>query len=381
MTSSIFDTELADKKIQNTGVNILDLGFDQIQNTKEGYFAVVGEGLYNRVFDLYHVYYPEAVIKKAWNYDYLLFDSKSTYRKLMGWSKPEEVIRFLQVRWENSTVDKWAQYLNYVFCYIPKEAVDKTASVDARFFKRGALIQTMPNCAVPLENPEGADLIKIKSLIYIPSYGVYDFAVKDVLGADIFLDNNKISGSARLYRGLHRISIDMKIVPGKNPVIVWKKPFDRMPLAIGREYFVNSDKIFGLMGNYYDKSGLVYSQLEAQPLKRFVYFDKEAPFKHNPNINKFIWTGLIQIRESGNYLFLLENLVSDNDVVIDGKKAFSKTGDKSAQAPLYLSKGRHAINITVAVNGNLLDSQPVRLKMKNEKQDIYWVPDYTYFER
>ncbi|HRQ44160.1 MAG TPA: glycosyltransferase family 39 protein [Candidatus Goldiibacteriota bacterium] len=375
---SMINSFFGDKKINVRSINAEVLDIPRINRTSDKFYALIGEEHFNKYFGIYGEYYEGVNIKRDWNYHYLLVNEKSTYKNSVNLGfRREDVLRYILGKGCPVYFDCNSMRMNYMYCLIPKESIEKSNSLAAVFYGNGSKIRGFESSKNPISLPSNASEARLKGLIYIPDYDTYSFGATGSSSAIVYIDGIRADTQRKLYRGLHRYSASITKKEGATPALTWKKGLGQYE-AIPAEYFLNSDKLFGLQADFYGPKGLVYSQLDSVPLKR-MYKDENSIYLRFPDLTRFTWKGNIEILESGKYTFKIEN---KNDCVlnIDGRAVYSKKGDAETFNEISLGRGKHALSADIKMQPTYF-YEPVAIKMKQEGKSLFMQPDFSYFKR
>ncbi len=330
---------------------------------------IIGESIYAGSLGYFLNYFPDARIEKGWNYNYFVYgDPETAPGDNYGWEEPGKVITNIRNVWLNKRFGKAVPYAGFVLCRLPYENVRELYGLKTDFYSGMEIISTEKFYKNTVIFPARAERAVMKGLVEAPGYGDYYLFVEGVKGARVFLDGNIHNSAEKLYKGLHRIRINMNPSLRKRAVIMWEKKNEpAKPIPV--KYLIDSDEITGLMARYKDKGEVVHRGVE--PIMQFnnFFYQGRPGLKCKNNICAVEWSGKIIIEQPGDYLFDLrvpwEGEVSINNEKVCLKEKYSRPVINK----ISLNKGKHPIKIeTIAAQ----DEASTRLMYKKSGQDMYF---------
>ncbi|MCX8093833.1 MAG: glycosyltransferase family 39 protein [Candidatus Goldbacteria bacterium] len=306
--------------------------------------SISGEGIYYRMFPIYREYFPNAEIDIIWDTNFWQFDKNSDLKYCYEWKYPDKTID-LNIEFEWFYVyDPMVRFVKIVRAEIPAEDIKNTFCLKGEFYKNNIKIKE-ENIKLPLnlENNE-FDKIVINGLVDIPVYGEYEF-ISDVNNWKLNIDGLAVNKKIELYKGLHRIKIIIDKNNKQSFNLKWKNNKMESFENISEKFFINSDKIFGLLAVYKVNGNIIYKEL--QPMVNYrLYHQRARPADQiaDPKEHEIEWSGYININQDDIYEFKLHNL-NDAKIFIDEKVVFIKEESQEKIIPVRLTKGKKKIKI------------------------------------
>ena len=232
-------------------ISLLEL--NTLYNDKKMGVLIVGEGIYKDYVNIYKEYFPNAVITRKWN-------------PLYEGSNPERHYVFK---------DKEEPALYYASVEIPYSDIQALYSIKASLRKKTGAVEEikLQNAIVPSAGLESASL---KVLLDIPYAGNYRLSC-DGASADFVLDGRPVSGFVNLYKGLHRLTVNLSGFNKAEAYISWEIEGKGRTSPIPINYFINSQKIFGLLGEYTLAGNAISTQLDSTLCFRNYFFQSRVP--------------------------------------------------------------------------------------------------------
>jgi 4-amino-4-deoxy-L-arabinose transferase-like glycosyltransferase len=257
------------------------------------------EGLYNKVVEIVKEYIPDAKIERHWDFYSDIKNKKYFYR----------------------IYDEFEPNLLFISVKIPEESLKLFHTLNVKYYKGMNIIGDIKinQAEIPILNE--AEKIEINSMIDLPYYSNYKFYCEGIKDYDLYLDGVKILNEKKYAAGLHKIKIIVKIEKPQNLIIKWECQEYGLNGKIPTEYFVNSEKIFGLKAEYYIDGEKVSEQIDPIITHRVYYMASRIKAKKWQNKHEIIWSGKIFI-PSEVITYLLDTEF-DSKIEIDNKEIFS----------------------------------------------------------
>lgn len=352
--------------------NDVDLGLLELSafyNNEGKDVLVIGEGVYRKFFDIYKEYFPGCITGKKFNADTWLYSGAPGYKNLYGWHNPDNVMKWLREKAGVGEVSAAQfRYISFMYARVPYADIKELFSID---LKSGGAKERIYDTQFAAKNRTG---VEITSLVEIPDYGKYQFAVEGTGSYSVAVDGDATYAGKKLYKGLHRIKIN--ISGEKAPVlrILWKKEngaSEQVPV----KYFINSDKIFGLMARYNRNNSRVYEELE--PMMAYNTYGV-IPRPYIPACGDDCIarkTGYINIDTDGYYSFYLMTFRNTKVDIAGGVVAEGIGEEKSAKPERFYKKGTYPI--TIEMDAKNWES-PVVLMYRKKGSALYAEVPHTW---
>ncbi len=316
----------------------------KIYNPMHKDVSISGEGIYYRMFPIYKEYFPNTKIDVTWDTNFWQFDKNSDIKYCYEWKYPDKTIDLNNEYEWFYVYDPMVRFVSIVRAEIPIEDIDKNFSLKGEFYRNDIKIKE-ENLKFPINiGIDDFNKAVISGLIEIPDYGVYEFLVNSS-SQQLYIDGIKINKPIELYKGLHKIKLIVNKNNGQYINLKWKRDGQEKFDDIENKFFINSDKIFGLLATYKFKDKIIYKEL--QPVIDFrIYVNATRPVYKIADLKEceIEWDGYINIKDNDIYNFKLHNL-NDAKIVIDGKVVFVKENNKEKIIPVKMEKGRKKIKI------------------------------------
>ena len=332
----------------NTFVHTKDLSLFEVFNVYDNAgrdTTLIGEGIYYRHFPIYKEYFPNASIRVIWDPLFWQLDYGSNIKYCYEWKDPDRTITLNRIysffyMWDNDV-----KYVKTARVEIPGADQKAVFSLRAVFALNGKS-ETARNVVFPLSGADPAfDTAVITGLIDVPDYGRYSLKINGAR-ASIYVNEKQVADPVELYKGLHRIRIVLGAKNGKEVTFAWKKHPDGVMLDVERRYYINSEKLFGLMAEYKKYGRTIYRQLEPAVDYRLYYYNlRPAGSFVDDSMYDVEWSGKIRIGEKGAYSFRLHTLY-DAVIYIDGMQVYKKTKDDEAVRTVELAPGTKTVRIS-----------------------------------
>jgi hypothetical protein len=339
-------------------ISLLEL--NKYYNDKKIDVVIGAEGIYKDYINIFKEYFPNTIIKLRWNSFY----------------KGSDLLRHYSFR------DREEPALFYVTARIPYSDIKALYTIKALVRKKTGSQEdiNLDNAVVQADGNESAVL---RSLIDMPFAGDYRFSC-DGASASFLIDGRPVSGMVKLYKGLHRFNATISHFNKPEASINWemagKIPAGRIPI----NYFINSGKIYGLLGEYTSGGQAMNKELDPTVCFRNYFFQPRAAFAPGQGLLDMVWTGNLTLPSSGNYTFILKSAYASS-VYIDGSQAFKKNDvAEEPEKKLRLSAGRHTVKISYAYRGSsqvFQDNAVFQFEYKKDgdlsfRQVPYWMLSY-----
>ena len=356
-------------KIKNMPVNISISEFNKIYNNENKNVIILGEGVYDKAFNYYKEYFPDAEIYKNWNYDYYVYGERIN-RYDFGWKNPDSVINYIRERFYQNKLRAVVPYINFITCKIPYEDIKNLYSININYIDSNnkKINEVLYENNILIN--EKVNNLQITSLLEIPDYDNYEIGILNYNNAKVFIDDKLQDKNKKLYKGLHRLKIIISEAEKGNLIIYWKKANEEIK-PVPMNYFINSNKIYGLLAEYKNGDEIIYKALEPiMQYNSYFYYPRYGIInKCKGNICNVVLKGYMEIKEDDYY-----NIILDTDreaqVFIDRKLASTKVEyGKPEVYDIHLNKGRHKIEIK---SKSAQIETPTRLMMKKKNQNLFY---------
>ena len=139
-------------------------------------------------------------------------------------------------------------------------------------------------------------------MLTLPEYDSYSFNVTGLNNAAVYLNGRRVKGGIKYYKGMHELKIT-GISTGRVFEILWKRGAEPSYSAIGQDFMIGSDKLFGLIASYYVEGKEIYRQLEISPTHRYYYTYSRLNGAMKYDIK---WTGKFLAEKTAEYSFDME---------------------------------------------------------------------------
>jgi len=323
------------------------LELSKIYNNEGKKVLLIAEGMYNKNINIYKEYFPDAVIKVHYNYDYWMFGNADGFKKLYGWQDPDYVLHCNRDR-NLITADPGIIYINYISVEIPYGDIEALYGLNAKFIKDGAVVNKSVLKNTLINKEDSFDSIRLDGMIEAPYTGNYKMSAD---GAD--LQSIAINGIAvnkdRVYmvQGLNRIKFTIARFSSTYCKLVWQDPSGQSA-QISAGNFILPHKIFGMDEKIIYKGNTVYKFHDYAISNRW-YYDLFPRFINNlQSMDGFIrkWDGYITIDENGKYTFSGDSPFAC-EVLVDGRTVYQANKDfiGKTETEVYLLEGRHKITV------------------------------------
>jgi len=318
----------------------------KLYNNENKSISINSEGIYYRMFPIFKEYFPNIKIKVFWEYNFWQFDKNSNIKYCYGWKYPDKTID-LNYEYEIFYLyEPIVKFVKLVRAEIPFNDIENLFNLNVDFYKNEVKIKNQKMKFPVYFNNIDYDKIIINGLLDVFDYGYYEFKsnIPDLL---IFIDDKNINKATELYKGLHKIKIILNKGNYNTIELKWKNKDMSDFQIIENKYFIDSNKIFGLLAKYKDnnKNIVVYKSLQTVLDYRLYYSYNRPEYRFvGPNDCVIEWSGYIDIKEDDIYSFKLYNL-NDAKIIIDNRLIFEKKGDKEYILPVKFNKGKKKIKI------------------------------------
>lgn len=297
------------------------LEFDKWPQPAKKSFAFVTEAVYDGGINILKEYFPSVKIERHIT-DANVGDPKYFYR---GFDPVNPKMAFISARVDSADLQALRTLtLRYSLNGTPSEQKINSAQVNV---------------------PEGAVNAQVSGLINVPKYGTYSFN-----GGTVFIDGSRVTAPVTLAAGLHRYKAVIASKPQAPASLEWECDGCGVPKGIiPSQYFVNSDKIFGLKGEYYIDGKKAAEQIDPVITHRGYFLSNRIKGDGWINKHLIIWTGKIRT-ENSPVLYELES-ENDSSMEIDGVTVFSRRAGQNTSRPYTGAPGWHRVRIKYDYSG------------------------------
>lgn len=324
-----------------------------LYNKKGKKTVIMAEAVHESKMDYYKEYYENVVIKKYYDF-YSDIENKKYFYRNPDITKPR---------------------LFYVGAELEADAVGRAQALTA-VYKGPEGVKELAVKNSQIERVDRMELSELKGLVFIPAYGKYEFTATGADKFSIYIDGTAAAGSLNLYRGLHKITVKFSDIR-ETPVLMWKKPGQAVFEPVGDEFFLNSQKLYGLTADYTCHTGRVYKQLEISPTHRYSFLRSRVPRWEDTAAYKVKWTGKFIAGSKAEYTFTADTMY-DTVIMINGQRVFSNEEAGKISRTARLDKGRHDIIITYNFTGTPLVFEKNALLRVMYSKNGGWVKEIPY---
>mgnify|MGYP001417656841 CR=1 FL=1 len=327
-------------------------------------------------FPLYQEYFKNTIITNKWDYIWWVYDKDNTIKYCYEWRQPDKVIDLNNLYHWFLTYDWRVRYVKYVSASITAADINEAFSLKAEYLARGKKTTERIIYGAVIEKDTVFDTVVMSGLIYAPEYGYYDFSAANGK-VRIFIDGKAVKGTTEMYMGLHFFKAEISDFE-KSTAILWKKRDEAVFSDIPRQYFINSERIYGLIATYIHKGKSYYKMLETALDYRTYYWQLRPPYSVNQATEYEVqWSGFIDMKKVDEYEFLLEAL-DDSEIIIDGKTVYLKKGEQETIKPIQLIPGKKPIFIRAkcGYTSTIWEKATIRLMFKEKGAKLYQPVQY-----
>ncbi len=353
----------------------IDVGLGELNiyyNKERKPVLIIAEGTFSKSLNYFKHYFPQAEIYREWNSDYYFYGLKRNIN-VFGWKNPNLVLEIIRGRYFR-VFPSASEFVLFVASVIPYEDISQLYRLNVNFISNSkAKLNTKieENYIKPLPGISKAEII---NLIEIPDYESYEFSIKGCSSATIQLDGKEVKGEEKLYKGLHRLKILMEDIDPQGAVIYWKR-HDREMEPIPIYYFIDSDKILGLMAEYRDENELIYKSVEGIMQFNNYFYSKRPGIKCKNNKCSITWSGKINVPKDGYYSLYLDTLWNYKIYVNEMLVSVKKGDNRIENTEIFLKRGKYKIKIITEI---MQSNSTIRLLWKESSSKEYFPvsPDY-----
>ncbi len=355
-------------KINGRNMDISLSEFSKIYNNKNKNVIILAEGIYDNSYVYFKQYFRNLTIYRGFSENYFLFISPPKFFDMYGWKRPELVTGWLRNWYFGKKTNQIIPLLDFVYFRIPYEDIRDLYRLNVTFIS-GSNRKNLFFGSNSIIYLSSADYAEINNLIEIPDYDSYRFLVKNSR-YEVYIDNILVKKQVTLYKGLHKIKIKIfDIANNKEYILFWKRgngEFEPIPV----NYFIDSDKIFGLVAYYKnDENKIVYESLESMMQFNNYFYFRRPGIKCPGDRCNVTWKGYLEVIDEDSYEIYFET-DRYSEVIVDNKIVSIKAEyGKPEIKNIYLKNGKHKIEInSVAAQVET----PIRLLWKKRQQKFFY---------
>ncbi len=333
---------------RNMDVSLLEL--NKIYNNRGQGVIIIAEGMYAEYMDIFRKFFPNAVIKTHWNYDWWLFGPGEKYMNLYGWKNPVFTLNKARTFLHDVCIDPVRPQVNFVSCEIPYGDIKDLYGLKTVYSNKGRIIREIITTDMTIIKDASFDSADFSGGIYAPETGWYVLTAQGAVmsGLSVGDADTKKNDCVYLKRGLNSIGFKLDNFHGADATVFWVAQggsgFEKLPagnvIDITPEPALNS---------YIEKNGKkLYESLDYGVNNRIYFAGARLPVAVTAGFghDKFdrIWDGYITIDKTGYYEIMAQT-PNDCTVKVDESAVFSKKSGIERSNERWLSKGKHKIKV------------------------------------
>jgi 4-amino-4-deoxy-L-arabinose transferase-like glycosyltransferase len=359
-------------------IDVSKLDFAKIYNEEKRDVVIIAEGIYHNFMPIYKEYFPNAVIKTHWNYDYWIFGDTDGYKKLYGWNDPDYVINGILERGALFAGDPAKPEAGFVTCDIPYSDIKALYGFQAYYYKAGKLIFEGKFMNGEMLNQVSCDSVILKGSLYAPVSGDYSFCIEGATVSELTVrGESRKRGIAEMLAGLNPVKIVLNDISGGACNITWLVPghdeMDKIPAGS----VISSEKTFGLSYKTVYKGKVMY-EMQDYTINTRIYqyyvFDRtpydiiQSIYSGKDYFYDREWSGYMNIDEPGYYSFIIKPISDDCEAKIDGITVYRI--EKYTKFPgneVFLTKGKHRIYLKQHYSETISGGNYVMLQYKKRE--------------
>lgn len=307
--------------IERMDFSLLELYKFYNNENKNGFILM--EGTFLRLVDILKEYFPDIIIKRHWNPAFPKFDYKN-------------------ITIYTHCIDRMSPQLLFITAEIPYNNIENLYRLNINCYSNNLPPQKIISDKTDFILPLYTDFFVINGIILIPDNDYYKILCEGADNTEVWIDNFKINGIAKISKGLHKFKIKGGSIKNNYVVLKWSKgrnndKFEQLPMG----YIINSNKIFGVKAKYSYEGNDFYEQIEPAIVHKYYYFKPRVPL-HNINTYEISWDGYINISKPGKYKFNLKSPY-DSFFKVNNQLVFNRINEKEEMQEMYLSKGKYKL--------------------------------------